>query len=293
MNKLIDLEIGGRKIENRDIGMFFLPMRYLYRLVKKYGFPISPKLKQIERNDIEYIIWANEEVGKSLYLRRCYEKKNLMVFSEFIDEGDICFDIGGNIGYFALNFANLCGPKGLIHVFEPVEKNALVIELASLINGFDNIFVHREAVSDNGKGMEYVILDADSAYSFSVTERQQVSQNTVMKKSITLDTFVSKHDIKKPISVIKIDVEGAEGLVLRGAREILKNKKIRPKLIMAELVNDYLAPFNDSTEGIICYMEKFGYQAFFADQNGNLTNYSADESKLPLEIFFLSKDYNF
>lgn len=290
MNKLKNLEIGGRKIENRDISVFSLPIRYLYRLVKKIGFPRLPRLKQIERNDMKYIIWANEEVGKNLYLRGWYEKKNLMVLSKFIDEGDICFDVGGNIGYFALNFANLCGSEGLVHVFEPVERNALVIELASIINGFDNIFVHRAAVSDDNRGINFVTLD-DSAFSFGVGDREEARRNTIMKKSITLDTFVLNREIRKPISIIKIDVEGAEGLVLRGAREILENPKIRPKLIMAELVNTYLDAFGDSTEEIINYMKKRGYQAFYAAQNGSFINYSVDESKAPLEVFFLSRDY--
>ena len=280
-----------RDIQNRKISIFKVPIRMIFRLLKRVIFPKKPKLKQLSIEDMEYIVWINEEVGKQLLLRREYERNNIKAFSRLIQEGDICFDIGGNIGYYALNFAKMCGPAGHVYAFEPVEKNALVIKLSSLLNGYENISVIEKIVSD--KNVELgLILPGDSAYAYLDQTGCMKGDNSearlIKKPSITIDRFVSDSDISK-ISLIKVDVEGAEGLVLKGAEKILSQKEIQPRVIMMELVDDYLSLYYSSVERIIEKMKLWGYAPYWADEKGYLNKYDLLKDQNRLEVFFVNQ----
>jgi len=263
----------------------------IFRLLKRVIFPKKLKLKQLSIEDMEYLVWINEEVGKQLLLRRAYERNNIRAFSRLIQEGDVCFDIGGNIGYYALNFAKMCGPTGHVYVFEPVERNALVIKLSSLLNGNVNTSVIEKIVSDKNMELD-LILPRDSAYAYLNQTGYMNGDNSearsIKKPSITLDRFVSDNNINK-ISLIKIDVEGAEGLVLKGAEKILSQIEIQPRVIMMELVDEYLSLYNSSIKEITEKMNLWGYRAYWADGKGYLSKYELLKDQGRLEVFFINQ----
>jgi FkbM family methyltransferase len=263
----------------------------IFRLFKKAVFPKELKLKQLSIEGIEYLVWLNEEVGKQLLLSRGYERNNIKAFSRLVQKGDVCFDIGGNIGYYALNFAKMCSPAGHVYVFEPVEKNALVIKLSSLLNGNENISVIEKIVSDKNVELD-LILPGDSAYAYldqaGHMKGDKSEARSIKKPSITVDRFVSDNDINK-VSLIKIDVEGAEGLVLEGAENILSQKEIQPRVIMMELVDEYLSLYNSSIIEIIEKMSLWGYRAYWADGKGYLFKYDLLKDQGRLEVFFINQ----
>lgn len=279
-----------REIKNRSISIFAIPLRMIYRFIKKVAFPQKPHIKHIKKDGIHLLIWTNEEIGKNLVLRRSYEENNLKVFSRFVEKGDVCVDVGGNIGYYGLNFAEMCGTDGKVFIFEPIEKNARMIQLASLLNEYEHVFIHQKVVSHVNGTVEFIVPN-DSAYAFMKPVRSNrnddgYSGEKKRYQSITLDQFVSDMSIDR-ISILKIDVEGAEGLVLKGAEKILSNPDQRPKIIMIELVNEYLAPYHFSVDQVIGYLNQWGYKPFWADSSGQLNEYYIQEDQGRLEVFFL------
>lgn len=184
-----------------------------------------------------------------------------------------------------MNLAACCYP-GKVHVFEPIERNVLVIRLASIINGFDNIDVVECAVSDRAGEVELTIPSEDSAYAFISTLKGKKGKATKTVRTETIDAFVKERSIKK-VAFLKVDVEGAEHLVLDGARALLSDKKARPRAVMAELVNEFLARFDSSIDKIIAYMAGFGYKPFFASRNGTLLPYAKEHEDNVFNIFFV------
>lgn len=154
-------------------------------------------------------------------------------------EGKIIFDIGAHIGYHSIYFSRLVGKNGKIFAFEPHPKN---IERLRLIleknkNELDNISVYDFAVSDkigteefnlnedieSGRSSGNFIGHADTFWDRSVYLEKGFNKTSV--KTFSIDSLKDNLSIDKLPDIMKIDVEGAEYLVLLGAKQILKTKK--------------------------------------------------------------------
>jgi FkbM family methyltransferase len=84
--------------------------------------------------------------GLDLYGEWCEFEINLLRL--FIRPGDIVIDAGANIGTHTVAFANMVGPTGVVHAFEPQRRNFLMLAGNVAINGLDNVFCHQSAVGD-------------------------------------------------------------------------------------------------------------------------------------------------
>lgn len=274
-------------IYDRRIPFWARPLRSLYRVMKRWTFPSHPRLKQVRRSEIDYLVWTNEEIGQKLLLLRSYEKEEINIFRDFIAPGDVCFDLGANVGFYSLNFARFCGPDGEVYAFEPVPRNVTVIKLAAMINGFENISIY-EGVAFDTEGDTEVEFFKDSAYAHISADASPQEVVRISVKSTTLDTFVKEWGIND-IAAIKIDVEGAEYKVLLGARDILGDSQIQPKLLMVELCSMYLARFDSNIEDVVNLMKNYGYLPYVVDSRGGLNDYSSDKVDKYFNVFFITK----
>lgn len=150
-------------------------------------------------------------------------------------EGKTIYDIGTHIGFHSLSFAVIVGEKGSVISFEPnpfnIERFKAI--LAKNTDLAQRIKLCEAAVSNNNGQEEFFFSDnveggASSGGFIDSAEtpwgRGVYSEFKEMPvKTIRLDDLEAEMGIKEKPAVMKIDVEGAEGLVLAGGREILKN----------------------------------------------------------------------
>ena len=244
------------------------------------------KIVQIKRNDLDFLVWLEEDVGKHLYLLRSYERGEALAYSKIVQGGDVCLDVGGNIGFHSLNLAKLCGEEGEVHVFEPIRKNILIIELSAEINNLKNIIVNPYVISDV-KGQVEFDSGGDSAYSH-IANKKSLSMN--FHESTTIDNYVEETGLSN-IKFLKIDVEGAEGLVLRGAKNVLSKQDSQPRVVMAELISRYLDRYDFTIDEIIQDMYQYGYKSFYVDYHGNFCDYSKSNYDKVHNIFFISAGF--
>jgi len=271
-----------KRINNKTIPLWAVPFRGLYRTSMKV-IVRGNTLKEIGRGGIRYLVWTGEDVGKRLLILRSFERNETAFFKKHIKPGDVCLDVGGNIGYFSLNFAKSCLPEGSVYVFEPIERNVLVIKLAAIINGFENIEVIESAVSDTEGEVSLEVPEQDSAYAYLSAVGAKGGKTV---SCITIDNFVREKELRK-VSVLKVDVEGAEHMVLLGARGLLSDKKMRPRVVMAELVGDFLGRFSSSIDAVVKYMADFGYKAFHIAAGGSLMPFTYKEEDTIFNVFFI------
>jgi FkbM family methyltransferase len=159
-----------------------------------------------------------------------YEPEMIRALQQNIKPGDTCIDVGGNIGYVTLLMARLVGPSGHIVSFEPVPEIFQILEENVRLNCFKNTILERSAV---GKGETAISLILPICESFTKTASvlgYAVSgeSRSIAVPSTSLDDYVSRTGLRP--GLVKIDVEGAELSVLRGARETLQ--QIRPVLLV-------------------------------------------------------------
>lgn len=161
----------------------------------------------------------------SRYYEAEYEPETFKFFHENLSAGQTVLDIGSHIGLFAVVTAKIVGETGRVFSFEPTPFTRNVLEQVVELNGVAKIVeVRSEAVSsERGSTVFYDTGDAISnANSLVRTER---SKTEIPITLISVDEFVAEKGLK--VDCMKIDVEGVELDVLRGARRtILEHRPV-------------------------------------------------------------------
>jgi FkbM family methyltransferase len=154
-----------------------------------------------------------------------YDALQVKIFSNELSEGDVAIDIGGHAGQYCLIMAAKCGQSGRVVTFEPDpyarKKLAKNIALNSHINP---PLVEPLAVSDKpGEAILFSLYgNAQSSLARSGTEFNESHQSEQIKVPlITLDKYIAENNLPEP-RWLKIDAEGAEINILRGAQKVLE-----------------------------------------------------------------------
>ncbi len=153
--------------------------------------------------------------------------------------GDVFADIGANVGVMGLQAAARVGPTGAVWCFEPNPRLVRLIDESARVNGFDGR-VRAAAValaeSDDPARPFYLSQNpANSGLSSLMPSDAHLSVgrmgDPVTVRATTFDTFAAEHRIDR-LDGVKIDVEGAEELVVRGMTESLA--RLRPRFLVVE-----------------------------------------------------------
>ena len=184
---------------------------------------------------------ASEHVSHA-HISGSYEIETLEAIDRLVEPGFICYDLGASIGYLSLLMARKAKH---VYAFEPAPHAAAEMARQAAVNGFQNITVEPNAVSDQRRKVTFCLTDV--AYGSSIVETE-TKWPTIEVTAITLDEFVQTHPLP---DFIKIDVEGEEGRVLRGAGSILAQRHVR---ICCELHSQHAA------EEVQAVLSQYGYK---------------------------------
>jgi len=146
-----------------------------------------------------------------------FERTERSLFRKLLRPGDIVFDIGANIGYHAALFASLINPDGRLIAFEP--QSALLPNLRRTIEAIPHATLFECLLSDQ-PGEAKLHVPEHGYHMLAGMSDPGVPSHAVACAVETLDRLHMSGEIPLP-DFIKIDVEGAEPLVLRGARQLL------------------------------------------------------------------------
>jgi FkbM family methyltransferase len=173
---------------------------------------------------------GRDPIASLLYWRGLagWEPETTSVFLRLLESDSILLDVGANTGLFSLLAAEV-DPSIEVHAFEPVPSVFEVLERNLSRNAFRNVTAHELALVDRGstvtlyipKGRVPVMASIQPGWTSSSTEATTV-------KASTIDEFLRAREPCK-VSMIKIDVEGAENQVLRGAAKTIARH--RPLII--------------------------------------------------------------
>lgn len=152
-----------------------------------------------------------------------YEHEKQKLFALEVKEGDTVYDIGANAGFYTLLASVLVGPIGHVYAFEPLPRNVNFLREHLSLNQITNVDVVEAAVADKD-GEEYFDDSAGAAMG------HLAASGNKRVKTVVIDELVNKKMLPAPAS-LKIDVEGAEFLVLSGAKKVLQ--EIRPKIFLS------------------------------------------------------------
>jgi FkbM family methyltransferase len=165
-------------------------------------------------------------IGRGIKSDGVYEPHVAQALERILHPGGTFVDVGANIGYFSLLASTLVGPGGKVLAFEPMEENIVLFRKSVRLNQFHNIHIFQKAVL-NKNGMVHMILwDRRNSGSFHILNNPYWEETIYEVEAVKLDDFLSG----ERVDVIKVDVEGSEGLVFQGMIETIR--RYHPILIL-------------------------------------------------------------
>lgn len=174
----------------------------------------------------------NPRVARLWWLRAHARDPALKLVERLVGEGQTVVDIGADLGLYASKLADLVGPRGRVHAFEPNPTRHMVLE--KLAEAQPNVEVHPVGLSDH-EGQEELFVPIEQGEAVSALGRlsppssdvEGVSWDRTPVNVTTLDRELQAERTR--ISCIKCDVEGHELAVVRGAEQTLR--EARPALL--------------------------------------------------------------
>jgi FkbM family methyltransferase len=158
-------------------------------------------------------------------LLRCwlgtYESEKQRAIASLVRPGMTLYDVGAHSGFYTLLFSRLTGARGMVYSFEPCTYSLGFLLRHIKLNELSNVRVVQVALAD-AAGLRPMSVDYNSYQNRLCAEER----TPLLVPTISLDAFEAR-----PPHLIKIDVEGAEGKVLKGASRILS--EAHPALFLA------------------------------------------------------------
>jgi FkbM family methyltransferase len=187
------------------------------------------------------------------------------VFLALISSGNVVCDIGANTGHYTLIFSNVVGSGGEVHAFEPVPSTFARLRSEVEASAWHrNIRLNSVAMSDSiGNALMHMPGDDHGQASLARHDQGSWREGAVVStfecKQSTLDEYA--RNLTRRIDFIKIDVEGAELMVLKGANSTLR--KDLPTIFF-EVSVDWCKGFGYTPEDVVNYLRSCGYTEFHA-----------------------------
>jgi len=187
------------------------------------------------------LLSVDEEIQRAIAIGS-YEREETEWLMDALEPGMTIVDVGANVGYYSLLAARQVGPQGRVIAFEPSPYCCERLNRAVRDNQLDQLMIEPVALGDQPTNMDLVLgHHALHSPSFLIAEGQGEERFRV--PVTTLDAYLGTRAVSR-IDLLKVDVEGFEPNVIRGAHRTLSDRRVRS--IFCEL-NDYWLGLNGTT----------------------------------------------
>ncbi len=192
-------------------------MRFKY-LMKTLLSPFTARIRAGALQGRRWVIASG-----SRFVKGTYEPIQSAAFQRLIQPGHVVFDIGAHVGYYTVLSSVLAGPSGQVIAFEPLPANLKYLRRHLKLNDCDNVRILTNCVGEGSS-----IARFDDSHGTGVGHLANEGSFEVQVRS--LDEMVESGELPIP-QFLKIDVEGAELLVLKGAERLLRRH--HPTLVLS------------------------------------------------------------
>jgi FkbM family methyltransferase len=147
-------------------------------------------------------------------------------FVKSLKPGDVVVDLGAYVGYYTLVAGKVVGEKGKVYAFEPGPEAFALLQKNVRANGLSNVVLEQKAVSNKAGSIKLFVSEKHSADNTIYKSAHDPGRATVDIEAVSLDDYFRDRDPR--VDFVKIDVQGAEGLILDGMHEVVKkNPNVR------------------------------------------------------------------
>ncbi len=221
------------------------------------------EIAEVDMQDYKMVVPKNDpQVGSCIFRDHEYEVNITRFVETRLNEGDAFLDLGANIGHFSMVASHIVGESGKVLAVEPGELNTKFLLLNQQINEFHHMEIFSCAASDK-KGLSlYDTSGSNGFISKPDCDLQRTFGSTIVNTVVIDELFGHLNRLE----MIKVDIEGAEYLALKGAEETIR--KFEP-IIISEFSPPALASISDvSAEHFLAYiLDLADYEMYYFKKN--------------------------
>jgi len=235
-------------------------MYWSRRIIADPGVQVLPSV-----SGVQLALDTNDYASCMMFYGR-FSPELIAFMKSVIHRGDSVIDVGAQLGYVTAHLAELVGTMGCVHSFEP-DPNALV-QLRSTVsaNGHSWVKIFPIALGDVEGDIDFNVSPT-LGWSTVVKGTHHKGLSTIRVPATTIDKLSAEGQIRRPVSFVKIDVEGFECQVLDGMREMVKGD--RP-VVLAEVNPLLLHPLGLSAADLLERLVRYNYRLFRVDEADGL-----------------------
>jgi FkbM family methyltransferase len=202
-------------------------------------------------------------ISECIIKYQIWEAVETKFFLENIKPGNTVLDLGANIGYYTCLAARLVGPKGQVFAFEPNDSNFALLSKNISHNQFQNVFPMKAIVADK---CGFAKLNENTAGNMGAHMAVPIDYHEFTQCSyhpkITLDDFEDL-DLGQ-IDFLKIDTQGSEPLIIKGAKKLIEKNRHHLKIVM-EFSPVWMCDIDVNAADFIDDLKFLGFEIFFID----------------------------
>ena len=226
------------------------PLKALWSHLLEFSRPKGVVLRQIQGNRM-YVDADDRGLGQALLLG-VFEPLQTALFTESLRESATLVDVGANIGYYSLLAARRVGGRGRVFAMEPNPETYSMLLQNIKINDCGNVIPLQICVSNCCGQAQFHLDRAIPGESALCPYGGQRDPDAIAVETLTLDEILGD----ACVDVLKVDVEGAEGLVLLGGQSLLR--RTQPTIFM-EFVPRRLAKMGTRPGDVLAFLRGCGY----------------------------------
>lgn len=147
-------------------------------------------------------------------------------FVKSVRPGDVVIDAGANIGYYSVLASRLVGPTGRVYAFEPDPTAFGILQRNLRLNGADNVVAEQKALSNANTTLELFIAEGNKGDD-RIYQPEGEHRTSIRVPAVRLDDYL--RGTADHVDVVKIDTQGAEGVILEGMGDI---PRANPQMVM-------------------------------------------------------------
>lgn len=189
-----------------------------------------------------------------------HERALTEVFRQVVKPGDTVFDVGANLGLHSLTFSKLAQ---YVVAFEP--NRALLPNLRRTMAHLPNVMLQEICLSESDGTVEFHVSEWDHMLGSLANWTGQPTK-TIAVPARSLDSLIAEGAVPKP-QVLKVDVEGAELLVFRGAEQLLSGPNA-PRAIVFEELNSASRKLGIADGAAAEFIRERGYSLYVITDDG-------------------------
>jgi FkbM family methyltransferase len=240
------------------------------------------KLTLIKRLDPGFLWIAWSDVIREQVLAGNFERAELNFVCRFLKPGMTVLDVGAYYGLYTMTASIKVGDHGQVIAFEPAPYQMKRLRWHLMLNRLSNVKAEALALGDVENDRVLFSVPGRSAGYTSLRRFEiEAAVMPIPVKVTTLDNYLRKHCVNT-VDFIKVDVEGGELDVFRGAAELFRHSP-RP-VVLCELEDIRTKNWGHSAKDCAEFLESLSYRWFSTQRDGSL---------LPIQVLSEVSDRNF